>query len=72
MDELLDSVDVLPINNQLSEQTKPKKSWKSHAQDCNIPKPIPPKFTTCLSLDQSFSSSLPFVPLRPLSVSPPQ
>ncbi|CAF4736961.1 unnamed protein product, partial [Rotaria magnacalcarata] len=36
-----------------------------------IPKNTHSKLITCLSLDQSLSTSLPFVPLRPLSVSPP-
>lgn len=76
MNALLDAVEVLQttiseihVNN--SSQSQRKNSRKSNSQDRIISQNIPSNFLTCPSLDQFLSSTLSFVPLRPLSVSPP-
>ncbi|CAF0864506.1 unnamed protein product [Rotaria sordida] len=71
------NVNILPVKNQMLEQPylpeeymRIKKPRKSNLQHYIIPKNTNSNFITCSSLDESLSSSLPFVPLRPLSVSP--
>ncbi|CAF2388618.1 unnamed protein product [Rotaria sp. Silwood2] len=75
--EVHTNVNILPIKPQKSEQLhlpeehiRTKKSRKSNSQHHIIPKNMNSDFITCSSLDESFSSLLPFIPLRPLSVSP--
>ncbi|CAF2041977.1 unnamed protein product [Rotaria magnacalcarata] len=72
------NLNILPTENKMLEQSqlsdkhiRTRKSRKSNLQHRIIPKNTHSKLITCLSLDQSLSTSLPFVPLRPLSVSPP-
>jgi hypothetical protein len=81
MNALLDAVEAFKtisevrtdVSNQISEQpTRTKKPRKSNLQHRIVQKNTNSNFSTCPSLDQSLSSSLPFVPLRPLSVSPPR
>jgi len=81
MNALLDTVEALKTisvvqtngSNQISEQPiRTKKPRKSNLQHRIIQKNTNSNFITCSSLDQSLSPSLPFVPLRPLSVSPPR
>ncbi|CAF3374615.1 unnamed protein product [Rotaria sp. Silwood1] len=76
--EVHTNVNILPVKNQTSEQShlpeehlRTKKSRKSNLQHRIISKNTNSNFITCSSLDESISLSLPFVPLRPLSVSPP-
>ncbi len=80
MDALLDAVEALKtISNvqteapiQTSEQpSRTKKPRKSNLQHRILPKPPQSEFLTCPSLDLCLTQSFPFVPLRPLSVSPP-
>ncbi|CAF4258889.1 unnamed protein product, partial [Rotaria sp. Silwood2] len=75
--EVHTNVNILPVKPQKSEQLhlpeehiRTKKSRKSNSQHHIIPKNMNSDFITCSSLDESFSSLLPFIPLRPLSVSP--
>ncbi len=74
MNALLDSIEALKtISVVVPEQrSKTKKPRKSNLQHRIIQKNPNSNFVTCSSLDQSLSPSLPFVPLRPLSVSPPR
>jgi hypothetical protein len=81
MNGLLDTVEALKtisevhtnVNNQKSDQhIRTKKPRKSNLQHHIIPKNNHSNFITCSSLDPSFSTALPFIPLRPLSVSPPR
>jgi len=81
MNALLDAIEAVktisevhtnvPVNNQLSKQriskTKPRKSNLQHRI---LQKTTNSNLLACSSLDHSFSSSLPFIPLRPLSTSP--
>jgi hypothetical protein len=78
MNALLDAVEALKtisvvVQTNIPEQrSRTKKPRKSNLQHRIIQKNPNSNFITCSSLDQSLSPSLPFVPLRPLSVSPPR
>jgi hypothetical protein len=77
MNALLDAVEALKtisqVHTNVSEQpTRTKKPRKSNLQHRIIQTNTNSNFITCPSLDQFLSPSLPFVPLRPLSVSPPR
>lgn len=77
MDALLDAVEALKKLSEVhtiipQQQIRTKKSRKSNCQHRIIQKPTNSNFITCSSLDQFLSPSLPYVPLRPLSVSPPR
>ncbi len=82
MNALLDAVDVLQTvsevhantSNEILEQQNPrrKKPRKSNSQHRIISQNTHPIFLTCPSMDEYLSPTLPFVPLRPLSVSPPR
>ena len=79
LDALLDAVEALLQTQTITTSQPPppprlgrKNPRKSNSQHRIIPQNHHSHFLPCVSLDQFLSPTLPFVPLRPLSVSPPR
>ena len=77
MNALLDAVEALqsiPTEVHVNTVSQPqrKKPRKSNSQHRYIPQNTNSNLLTCPSLEQHLTPTLPFVPLRPLSVSPPR